>query len=44
MKYCIRDLTKSGTEWMCPENYEHCKNIEDHYNEKWERKHGKRCG
>ena len=45
MKFCLRDLTKIGTEWLCPGYYQNCKNIEDHYNENWERNHGKRtCG
>ena len=41
MKFCIRDKTKIGTEWMCPENYQKCKEFEDHYNGNWERNHGK---
>ena len=45
MNICIRDLTKIGTEWLCPGSFQNCKNIEDHYNETWERNHGKiTCG
>ena len=45
MHFCIRDLTKIGTEWLCPGSFQNCKNIEDHYNETWERNHGKiTCG
>ena len=45
MNICIRDLTKIGTEWLCPGSFQNCKNIEDYYNETWERNHGKlTCG
>ena len=34
-----------SVKFLCDDSYQNCKNIEDHYNENWERNHGKRtCG
>ena len=41
MKFCIRDLTEKGTEWLCPGEYKNCKRVEYYYNESFTRNYGK---